>query len=202
LLKRVFDVVAAAIGLLLLSPLMMLVALLIKRDSPGSVFFRQKRMGRGFCPFSILKFRTMVQDAPKLGGQITFGDDVRITRIGRLLRKTKLDEVPQLFNVLKGDMSLVGPRPEVQRYVDMFRADYEEILRVRPGVTDLASIEYLDESTLLGAAADPEKEYIEVVLPEKIRLAKEYVRRQSLLFDLRIIVGTLFRLLYDRLPKW
>jgi lipopolysaccharide/colanic/teichoic acid biosynthesis glycosyltransferase len=201
MLKRLFDILASGVGLLLMSPLMVAMAIAVRATSAGPALFRQERIGRGGRPFFILKFRTMVQDAPRLGGQITFGDDVRITRIGRVLRKTKLDEVPQLFNVLKGDMSLVGPRPEVQRYVDMFRADYEEILTVRPGVTDLASIEFLDESTLLGTATDPEKEYSEVVLPEKIRLAKEYVRRQSLLFDLRIIVGTMFRLLYDRLPK-
>jgi len=141
------------------------------------VFFRQKRMGRGGRPFFILKFRTMVQEAPKRGGPITCGDDPRITRIGRLLRKTKLDELPQLINVLRGDMSLVGPRPEVPKYVEMFRQDYEEILRVRPGITDLASVKFCDEAALLGSAANPEEEYLRRVLPEKIRLAKEYVAK-------------------------
>jgi lipopolysaccharide/colanic/teichoic acid biosynthesis glycosyltransferase len=166
----------------------------VKLGSPGPVLFRHARMGKNFLPFDVLKFRTMVQDAPKLGGPITFGDDPRITRIGRLLRKSKIDELPQLFNVLLGEMSMVGPRPEVRKYVEMFRADYEEILRFRPGITDLASIEFCDEADLLGRAADPEAEYVGRVLPEKIRLAKKYIQRQSLFFDLKIIFGTLFRI--------
>lgn len=199
-MKRFFDIVMSAIGLILLSPFLALVAIVVKMTSSGPVFFRQERMGRGGRPFCILKFRTMVQDAPKLGGQITVGDDPRITRIGRLLRKTKLDELPQLLNVLKGDMSLVGPRPEVRKYVEMFRQDYEEILRARPGITDLASIRYRDESTVLATAADPEEEYVRRVLPEKIQLAHEYVERQSLWLDVTIILGTLFRLATDHLP--
>ena len=192
--KRFLDMTSAAIGLMVLSPLLLVVATLVKLTSHGPVFFRQERMGRGGRPFFILKFRTMVQDAPRQGGPITFGDDPRITRLGRLLRKTKIDELPQLFNVLKGDMSLVGPRPEVRRYVEMFRDDYEEILRVRPGITDLASIKYRDEAAVLGQSADPEAEYVGRVLPEKIRLAKEYVERQSLLLDLTIIFRTVIRI--------
>ena len=141
----------------------------------------------------------MVYDAPQKGGPITFGDDTRITTVGRLLRKTKIDELPQLINVLLGDMSLVGPRPEVSRYVEMFRDDYNVILQVRPGITDLASIKFRDEAALLGEAADPESEYIHRILPEKIRLAKEYVRRQSLRLDLSIIFATLVGLLGDRI---
>ena len=137
-MKRLFDVVAAAIGLVILSPLMALVALLIKVDSPGPVFFRQHRVGKDFRPFQIYKFRTMVQKAPLRGGLITAGVDPRVTRVGNFLRQTKIDELPQLINVLKGDMSLVGPRPEVPQYVEMFRKDYEQILSVRPGITDLA----------------------------------------------------------------
>lgn len=194
MLKRVFDFVTAAFGLLLLSPIFLLSAIAVKIGSSGSVFFHQERMGRGMKPFFILKFRTMVQDAPKHGGQITFGDDPRITSVGRFLRKTKLDELPQLLNVLRGDMSLVGPRPEVPKYVAMFRDDYAEILRARPGITDLASIKYSDESTILGQAADPEKEYIERILPEKIRLAKEYVRRSSFCLDIALIATTLLTL--------
>ena len=189
-MKRIFDVIVVSIGLLVISPLMLAAAILVRLTSPGPVLFRQKRVGRGGRPFFILKFRTMVQDAPKRGGPITFGDDPRITRIGRLLRRTKLDELPQLINVLKGDMSLVGPRPEIPKYVEMFRQDYEEILRVRPGITDLASIKYSDEAAVLGQAADPEKEYIERILPEKIRLAKEYVRRSSCCFDVALILLT------------
>jgi lipopolysaccharide/colanic/teichoic acid biosynthesis glycosyltransferase len=200
-MKRLVDVLVAFAAFLVLSPVMLVAAVAVRFSSAGPILFRQERMGRGGRPFFILKFRTMVQDAPKLGGPITFGNDPRITRIGNLLRKTKLDELPQLFNVLRGDMSLVGPRPEVRRYVEMFCADYEVILQVRPGVTDLASIKYRDESTILGNAADPEKEYIEVVLPEKIRLAKEYVAGHSLRLDLAIMFGTAIRLAGDHVPR-
>lgn len=137
----------------------------------------------------------MVRDAPRRGGPITFGKDPRITRVGGLLRRTKLDELPQLFNVLKGEMSLVGPRPEVRRYVEMFRQDYEEILRVRPGFTDLASLEYWNEAELLGRSQNPEEEYVRRILPEKIRLAREYLGRSSPSFDLILILKTLFKLI-------
>jgi lipopolysaccharide/colanic/teichoic acid biosynthesis glycosyltransferase len=193
-IKRLFDIVAASLGLVLLSPLLLLVSLLIRLDSPGPALFRQERMGRGFRPFFIYKFRTMVQEAPHRGGPITFGADPRITRVGRVLRKTKIDEFPQLINVLKGEMSLVGPRPEVRRYVEMFRHAYEEILRVPPGITDLASLKYRDEAEVLGCAANPEEAYVRYVLPEKLQLAKEYVRRSSLLFDVTLILKTLLKL--------
>ncbi|MBN1393473.1 MAG: sugar transferase [Pirellulales bacterium] len=199
--KRVLDFLAAGLGIFLLSPLLFVTAALVKLTSRGPVLFRQQRTGRGGKQFYILKFRTMVADAPEKGGQITFGADPRITPVGRILRKTKIDELPQLFNVLRGDMGLVGPRPEVRKYVDMFADDYREILRVRPGITDLASVKFRDEAAILGAAADPEREYVERVLPEKIRLAKEYVRRQSLLFDIWIIFGTLYYLATDALIK-
>lgn len=194
--KRAFDVAMSALGLLLLSPLLVLVAVLVKLTSAGPVLFKQERMGRNFRPFMIYKFRSMVPDAPARGGSITFGEDPRVTRVGRILRKTKLDELPQLLNVLRGDMSLVGPRPEVRRYVEVFRSDYEEILRVRPGVTDLASIEYRDEQTILGQAADPEAEYVGRVLPEKIRLAKQYVQSVSLWGDVKIIFRTFWKVLH------
>jgi lipopolysaccharide/colanic/teichoic acid biosynthesis glycosyltransferase len=194
LLKRIFDIAAAGFGLVLLSPLFAVAAVLVKCGSPGPVFFRHERIGMSFRPFQVLKFRTMVRDATSQGGPITFGDDPRVTRIGRLLRKTKLDELPQLFNVLRGDMSLVGPRPEVLKYVEMFSDDYAEILRVRPGITDLASIRYSDEAAVLGRADDPEKEYVGRILPEKIRLAKEYVRRSSLCFDAVLITLTLLKI--------
>ena len=196
-----FDIMAALAGVIVLAPLLAVAAAAVRLGSAGSVFFRQERIGRGGRPFFILKFRTMVSDAAKLGGPITFGDDPRITRVGRLLRKTKLDELPQLFNVLAGQMSLVGPRPEVRRYVDMFREDYNVILQVRPGITDLASIKYRDEAAVLGGAADPEQEYVRVVLPEKIRLAKEYVARRSFRLDLAILFGTAFSLARDRVPR-
>ncbi|MGA2034650.1 MAG: sugar transferase [Thermoguttaceae bacterium] len=197
-MKRLLDIVVAAAGLLLLSPLWLAVACAVKLTSSGSVLFRQERMGRRFRPFLICKFRTMIQDAPRRGAQITCGADPRITPVGRFLRKTKLDELPQLFNVLNGEMSLVGPRPEVRRYVELFAGDYAEILEVRPGITDLASIKYRHEAEVLGRAADPEKEYATRILPEKIRLAKEYVRRRSLWLDLVIIFKTILALPANR----
>jgi len=189
-MKRTFDIMASGLGLLVLSPLLIVVAILIKLTSRGPVLFRHERVGRSFRPFLMYKFRTMVPDAPRLGGPLTSGDDPRITRVGRLLRKTKLDELPQLFNVLRGDMSLVGPRPEVRRYVEMYRQDYQEILKARPGITDLASLKYRHESEVLGRAANPEEEYIKNILPEKIRLNKEYLESSSLLYDLGLIART------------
>jgi lipopolysaccharide/colanic/teichoic acid biosynthesis glycosyltransferase len=196
MLKRCFDIAASAAGILAISPLLLFIGLLLKCSMRTPILFRQQRIGLHGRPFWMYKFCTMISDASQQGRLITVGDDPRITRVGKVLRKTKLDELPQLFNVLKGDMSFVGPRPEVRRYVEMFRADYDEILRVRPGITDLASIKYRDESTVLGMAADPEKEYVERVLPEKIRLAKEYVQRQSFFLDMAIIFGTLIRIVY------
>ena len=193
--KRSFDVFVSLFALLILSPLFALVAILIKLDSKGPVFFRQERVGQGLRHFVIRKFRTMVVDAPLNGAPLTFGGDPRITRLGRLLRKTKIDELPQLMNVLRGEMSLVGPRPEIPRYVEMFRGDYEEILRVPPGITDFASVKYRDEANMLTLASDPEHEYITRVLPDKIRLAKEYVRRSSLVVDVSLIVKTVKKIL-------
>ena len=190
-MKRLIDVFVSSLGIVLLTPLWIVTASLVKLTSRGPVFFRQERIGRGFRPFRIYKFRSMVQDAPKQGSQVTFGADPRITTVGRFLRVTKIDEVPQLFNVLLGDMSLVGPRPEVRKYVEMFRDDYAEVLRVRPGITDPASIKYRHEAEILGRAVDPEKEYVERVLPEKIRLGKEYVKDSSLWLDFLTILRTL-----------
>lgn len=195
-MKRLVDILAAGLGLVLLAPLLALIALAIKLDSPGPVLFRQQRIGRGFRPFAIYKFRSMKTEAG--GPAITVGADRRITRVGALLRRTKLDELPQLFNILKGDMTIVGPRPEVPRYVEAFHRDYEEILTVRPGLTDLASLKYRDESALLGRAIDPEREYVQRILPDKIRLAKEYIRQSSFGFDLRLILQTVQKLLFPR----
>ncbi len=192
-MKRLFDIAMASAGLLFLLPVLVAVGVLIKIDSPGPVFFKQKRIGRGFRPFWIYKFRTMVEDASR-GGPITVGEDRRITRIGRILRKTKLDEVPQLINILKGEMAVVGPRPEVPQYVELFRSDYEQILQVRPGLTDLASLKYRDEAALLAHAKNPEDEYRTRVLPDKIRLAKDYLDRSSLWFDLALIFRTVFKI--------
>ena len=193
MMKRALDVTAAALGLLLLSPIFVVVAVLIRLTSPGPAIFRQERIGRGFRPFFICKFRTMVQDAPEQGNPLTCGEDRRITRVGRILRKTKIDELPQLYNVLRGDMSLVGPRPELPRDVEMFHDDYAEILRLRPGITDLASLAYYDEATILGRAADPQGEYVRRILPEKISLARQYVDRSSCCVDAAIILTTLLR---------
>jgi lipopolysaccharide/colanic/teichoic acid biosynthesis glycosyltransferase len=192
--KRLFDIVVSSLGLVLLSPLMTGAALLIKLDSKGPIFFRQERMGKGFRAFYIFKFRTMVQDAPHKGGPLTAGDDPRVTRVGQFLRKAKIDELPQLINVLKGEMSLVGPRPEVRPYVELFPKDYEEILKVRPGITDLASLKYRDEAATLERAENPEDEYLRRVLPDKIRLAKEYINKASFSFDLKLILRTIFKL--------
>jgi len=198
LIKRIFDCGVAALGLILLLPLMAVIALLIKLDSPGSVFFAHERVGRHGRKFKVLKFRTMVQDAPKLGGAITARHDPRITRIGRLLRTTKLDELPQLWNVLKGEMSLVGPRPEVERYVQLWEpALREQVLSVRPGITGLTQIRYRHEERLLAQQPDPEKYYREVLLPLKLASDAEYVRRRSLLFDFYLLLRT-FLALFQR----
>jgi lipopolysaccharide/colanic/teichoic acid biosynthesis glycosyltransferase len=188
--KRAFDLLLSALGLLLLTPVLLLIALWVKLDSPGPVFFRQERVGRFGRPFFIHKFRTMRVD--NAGLQITVGVDPRITRAGRVLRAAKLDELPQLWDVLRGAMSLVGPRPEVPRYVALYPPQLREIvLSVRPGITDPASLSFRNESELLAAAADPEREYVEVVMPTKLRLAAAYVRRATLRSDLRVILATL-----------
>ena len=193
--KRLFDVGAAFFGLLLVLPLFPLIALLIKIESAGPVFFKQERVGLGFRRFLIYKFRTMRAVPTLPDGKITAGRDPRSTRIGTLLRRLKIDELPQLWNVLIGDMSLVGPRPELPYFVDLFRTEYAEVLRVRPGMTDLASLKYRDEATLLGQAADPRDEYVRRILPDKLRLAREYVERSSLMFDLALITRTVAALL-------
>lgn len=195
LLKRLFDMAASGIGLLLLAPLLLVLAAWIKCDSAGPVFFLQERVGLCGKLFRIIKFRSMRQN--NSGPQITVGADARITRSGRFIRAYKLDELPQLINVLLGDMSLVGPRPEVPRYVALYPADVrEEVLSVRPGMTDLASVQYRSESDLLAASSDPELTYTTVILPAKLALYQQYVRQRSLWLDVRIIgmtLGILFK---------
>ncbi len=194
-LKRIIDCSFAGLGLLLLAPLMGLIALAIRLDSPGGVFFAHERVGRYGRKFRVLKFRTMVQNAPKLGGAITAGHDPRITRVGRLLRATKLDELPQLWNVLKGEMSLVGPRPEVAKYVQLWDPHLrDQVLSVRPGITGLTQIRYRHEETLLAQQPDPETYYREVLLPLKLQSDAEYVQRRTLLYDLYLILRTLLAL--------
>lgn len=190
--KRLFDWVMSSLGLLVLAPLLLLMALAIKLDSPGPVFFRQERVGRFGQPFRIHKFRTMRHDPAGKGLQITVGADSRITRVGAFLRRTKLDELPQLMDVWVGSMSLVGPRPEVPRYVAHYPSDIKDkVLSVRPGITDIASIEYRDESAVLARAADPERAYIEEVMPHKLALAASYVDQASVWMDIKLIFRTI-----------
>ena len=196
-MKRLFDLLAALLGLAVLLLPGLVVAWLIKRDSPGPVFFRQERVGRLGRPFRIHKFRTMRMDAER-AGQLTVGTDARITRIGAFLRAHRLDELPQLIDVLLGDMSLVGPRPEVPRYVAHYPAALREVvLSVRPGITDPASLQFRNEAELLAAAADPEREYIEVILPKKLACAADYARQASFLTDLGVVLRTL-KVLFTR----
>jgi len=195
-MKRLFDLICSLAGLIILSPLFLVIAFLIKIKSPGPIFFKQERIGKKFRPFKLYKFRTMVVDAPLKGPQITVGGDERTTPIGRFLRRFKLDELPQLFNVLQVDMSIVGPRPEVNKYVQMFRKDYEKILRVRPGITDIASLTFRNEESLLKDKDDPESHYRNFILPDKLKLSKEYVNKASIIFDVKLILVTLLMIFY------
>jgi lipopolysaccharide/colanic/teichoic acid biosynthesis glycosyltransferase len=190
-MKRLFDVIASSAGLVVLLPLLAVLAILLKRESTGPVFYRGLRAGRHGRPFRIFKFRTMVLDADKIGGPSSSSDDPRITRVGNFLRRYKLDELPQLINVLKGEMSLVGPRPEVVQEVLLYTEEEKRLLEVRPGITDWASIRFCNEGEMLRGSADPHQAYREKIRPEKIRLGLEYVRSHSFLTDCRIIVNTL-----------
>ena len=190
-LKRLMDIVISGGALAVIWPVLLLVALAIKIDDPGPVFYRQVRVGRGGKTFRIFKFRTMVVDADKKGLAITVGRDNRITRVGAILRKTKLDELAQLINVFVGEMSFVGPRPEVQKYVDMYTPYQRQVLLVRPGITDYASIAYRNENDMLAGAEDPERMYIDVIMPDKIELNMKYLREISPVADIRLILGTL-----------
>jgi len=190
-MKRIMDFCISAAGLLFLSPVLFFIAWKIKSQDGGPVFYRGVRVGLHGKPFRIYKFRTMVVNADKIGGPSTADDDPRITGVGKFLRKNKLDELPQLINVVKGEMSIVGPRPEVKQYVDMFSEDEKAILTVRPGITDWASIWNSDEGAVLAGSADAEKAYMEKIRPEKIRLQLKYVREHSLWVDLKIIFETI-----------
>lgn len=194
MLKRIFDITASFIGLVVLSPLFLAIAILIKLDSKGPVFYRGGRVGRFGKPFRIYKFRTMVVNAESLGGPSTAADDLRLTKIAGFLKKYQLDELPQLINVLKGEMSLVGPRPEVQIYVNMFSKEEEAILSVHPGMTDYASLWDFHEGELLQGSTDPEKTYMEEIRPEKIRLQLKYVNEHSFWIDFKIILTTLWKI--------
>ncbi|MFN6566926.1 sugar transferase [Dendronalium sp. ChiSLP03b] len=191
--KRAFDLFFSLLGVAILLPLFFFIAIWIKLDSPGTVFFRQVRIGRFGREFKIYKFRTMIQSAEKIGKQITIANDKRITRSGRFLRKYKLDELPQLFNVIKGEMSLVGPRPEVPKYVALYTSEQRRVLEVLPGITDLASMKFHNESELLKDMNNSEHFYINEIMPRKLELNMEYITRFSLVFDLVIILKTLKR---------
>ena len=188
--KRALDIVISMVGLIGLAPVFVIMAVAIKLDSEGPIFFRQERMGRGLNPFRIIKFRTMTSEMTSTKLVLAVVNTARITRVGRWLRRLKIDELPQLVNVLKGDMSLVGPRPELRRYVELRRHDYEMLLTVRPGMTDPASLAYHDEARHLAHAIDPEKEYVRKILPAKIQLSRQYVAGSTICDDLMILFQT------------
>ena len=194
MLKRIFDITLSLFGLIILLPFMLIIAILIKIDSKGPVFFKQIRVTKNGKEFKIFKYRTMRVGSDKYS-QITVGKDGRITKLGSFLRKYKLDEIPQLINVLIGDMSLVGPRPEVPKYVALYTDEQKEILKVRAGITDYASIEFSNENDLLASEEDPEKAYIKKVMPKKIELNKKYISEISMLTDIKIILLTIKKIL-------
>jgi lipopolysaccharide/colanic/teichoic acid biosynthesis glycosyltransferase len=191
-LKRCMDLFFSGAGLVVLSPTFTVITLLVRCDSKGPVFFRQERVGKNGRPFLIYKFRTMVKNAEELGPGLSRSEDTRITRSGRFLRKYKLDEIPQLFNVLKGEMSLVGPRPEVPHYVEFYKTEYEAILKVKPGITDYASLRFRNEGELLNGRDDVEKHYIEDILPQKMEYYRRYIENRTILRDLGLIFRTVF----------
>ena len=192
LLKRIFDILFAAVGIVFLSPLFFVLALCVRLGSKGPIFFKQIRVGKDEKYFKIFKFRTMIIAAETKGLSITVGEDIRITRIGRFLRKTKLDEIPQLFNILRGDMSLVGPRPEVIKYVNMYNEEQRQVLRVRPGITDYASICFRNENEILAMSEDPESEYINNIMPLKIKYGLKYIEEMNLFTDMKVLCLTVW----------
>ena len=193
--KRAFDVVCSALGLLVLSPVLLICALLVGLTSPGGILFRQERIGKDGVPFTLYKFRSMRKD--NAGLKITTSGDSRVTPVGKVLRRTKLDELPQLFNVLKGDMSFVGPRPEVREYTDLYDEEQRQVLLVRPGITGLASIRFRNENELLDESDDPNRTYIEEVMPQKLALDLEYIPHASVFYDIRLILETLVTVVRD-----
>ena len=195
-MKRAVDLLLSSIGLVITSPILLLVAAAVRLADRGPALFRQERMGRHLVPFHMLKFRTMVVGAEQHGPGVTARGDARVTPVGRWLRDSKLDELPQLINVLRGEMSLVGPRPELPRYVRLFEPEFRDVLRVRPGLTDLASIAYRKEGDLLAGEEDPERKYVREILPDKLRLARAYSERASLWTDLALLARTLFAMVY------
>lgn len=201
MVKRLFDIIFALVGLIILSPVFLIIALAIKMESKGPVFYRGLRVGRSGRPFRIFKFRSMVQDADRLGVSSTSSADMRVTKCGRFIRKLKLDEFSQLINVLAGDMSIVGPRPEVQKFVDMYTDEEKIILRLRPGITDWASIRFHNEGEIIEASGieDADEAYVRLIRPEKLRLQLKYVHEHSLLTDIKIIVCTVLTIISTRI---
>jgi len=189
--KRVFDIIFSLVGVVLLFPFFIVVGLWIKLSSKGSIFFIQKRVGRDFKEFNLYKFRSMVTGAESNGPGVTSKDDSRITNVGKFIRSTKIDELPQLFNVLKGDMSLVGPRPELKKFVDTKKKEYKKILSIKPGITDNAAIEFRDEEKLMSQYKDKEKAYLDTILPQKIKLYHKYIDNISFVNDIKLILQTL-----------
>jgi lipopolysaccharide/colanic/teichoic acid biosynthesis glycosyltransferase len=193
-LKRIFDILLAAVGVLVLLPLFLVVVVWIKFDSPGPAFYKQIRVGKDNRDFKLLKFRSMRIGSDKAGLLTIGGRDPRVTQSGYFIRKYKIDELPQLINVLLGEMSLVGPRPEVRKYVELYNADQRKVLLVKPGITDLASLEYFNENELLSQSTNPEQTYVEVVMPHKLKLNLKYIERAGLVTDVQIILRTIKRI--------
>jgi len=193
--KKLFDFLASLIGVIILSPILLIISLAIKLGSPGPILYHSLRIGKSKNPFKVYKFRTLVINADKIGGPSTSDDDPRLTKIGKFLRKYKLDELPQLFNVIKGEMSLVGPRPEVPEYAKLYKDEEQIVFSVKPGITDLASLWNDDEGAILKGSSEPEKTYLEKIRPEKVRLQIKYVKEKSFIGDLKIIFKTLKKIL-------
>ena len=196
--KRIFDMTASAVALIALFPLLLIVGLIVRLSSPGPALFRQVRIGRHGKPFTLLKFRTMVANDQGAEPLVTGGDDPRITGLGKWLRRTKIDELPELWNVLVGDMSLVGYRPEVPRYVDRYRPEWRRVIDTRPGVTDPVTLRFIDEEALLVGVVDRERAYIEVILPIKMELILDYLERRSFVFDFQILIKTLWIMAFKK----
>ena len=191
--KRFFDITSSVAVLLILSPVLILIALVISIDSKGGAFYKQERIGKNNKPFKLLKFRSMRRSSDR-GSKITIGKDPRITKIGAFIRQYKIDELPQLINIVKGDMSVVGPRPEVKQYVNLYSDEQLKVLAVKPGLTDFASIAYFNEQELLGKAEDPHEMYVETIMPQKLKLNLEYIEKKNFKTDLLIIVRTISRI--------
>ncbi len=199
--KNIFDFVFSVIGFVILIPFFIIIGLIIILTSKGPALFRQVRIGKDEEPFEILKFRTMIVNAESMGLKITVGKDKRVTPIGEFLRKYKIDEFPQIINVLKGEMSFVGPRPEVPKYVSLYNEEQKRVLSIKPGITDLASIKFRKENELLSESQNPEKTYIEEIMPEKLRINLEYVNNASLWYDIKLIFNTIGSVFFNRKDK-